>query len=98
MRRHLNHVEIFLRDEVPLHPQSEFVTAWRGKDERGNIDAEVGDLQPVGDDDIGKGGTADQLFRVDVGEVDIKVIGAFRVREAEVESHLVMLKRKGDRL
>ena len=98
MARHLDDIEVLLSDEMALHSQPELVATGGGEDQRGNIDAEIGDLQAVPNHDIRKCRAADELFGVEVDQVDIEVVGAFSVREAEIQSHLLMLKRKGDRL
>src|SRR5215216_516337 len=59
--RHLNDMEVFLRDQMPFHPQPEFIATGSGKYQGGDIDAKVGNLKAVADGNIGKGGTADQL-------------------------------------
>jgi hypothetical protein len=91
-------VEILLGNQLALHHEAEFITAGCRKDEQRDIDAEIRDLETVMDFDIGKTGTTDELFRVEIDQVDIKVIETFGVGEAEVESHMLMLERKRSRL
>ncbi len=87
-------VEILLGNQLALHEEAEFISTRCRKDEKRDIDAEIGDLEAVADFDVGKSGSTDQLFRVDVDQVDIKVIEAFSIGEAEVESHMLMLERE----
>ena len=51
--REQHDVEIFLGDQVPFHPEAELIAAGSGKDQRGNIDSKVRNLQTVADDDSG---------------------------------------------
>ena len=43
----LNHVEVFLGDEIAIGKQSELIPARSRKDQSGNIHAEIMNLQPV---------------------------------------------------
>lgn len=79
---------------MALHQKAEFVATGCRKDEKRDIDAEIGDLETVIDFNIRKGGSTDELFRVEIDQVDIKVIEAFSVGEAEVEPHVLMLERE----
>jgi hypothetical protein len=87
-------IEILLSNQPALHHEAEFITAGCRKDEQRDIDAEIGDLKTVADFDIGKRRSTDQLFRVEIDQVDIKVIETFGVSEAEVEPHMLMLERE----
>jgi len=98
MARYLHHIEVFLSNKMAFHPQSEFIATRGGEDQRGDVDAEIGNLQAVPNDNIGEGCAAHQLFSIEVHQVDIKVIGAFGIREAKIQPHLLMLKRKNDGL
>ena len=98
MSLQLNYVEVFLCDEMSIHTEPKFVASRSGEDQRGNIDAEIRNLQAVADGDVRQRGTAHQLFAVEIHEINIEVIGPFRVGQTKVESHLLMLKRKADRL
>ncbi len=86
--RHLHHTEVFLRDEVSFHTEAKLVTPRSGKDQGGDIDPEIGNLKAVADDNIGKGGPADELFIVEIGQVDVEVIGPFGISETKVQPHL----------
>lgn len=79
---------------MALHQEAEFITTGCRKDEQRDIDAEIGNLETVADFDVGKSRSTDQLFRIEIHQVDIKVIEALGVGEAEVESHMLMVKRK----
>ena len=92
--RHLHHTEVLLRDEMALHPQSELITAGSGEDQRRNIDAEVGNLQAIQDVDVGKRGAAYELVVVETDEIDVEVVRAFGVRQAKIQSHVLVLERK----
>ena len=83
---------------MAFHPETEFVTAGGGKHERGHIDAEIGNLQPIVNDNEWEGGAADQLICIDIHQVDIEVIGAFCVGHAKIQAELWMLKWEGQRL
>jgi hypothetical protein len=92
----LHHVEVFLCDEMSIHAKTKFIAPRSREDQRGNVDSEIRNLQAVADDDIRQRGAAYQLFTVEVYEVDLEVIGPFRIRQAEVEPHLLMLEGKAD--
>lgn len=94
MGRDLYDVEIFLGDQVPFHPETELIAAGGRKDQRRDIDPKVRDLQTVRDHDIRERGTADELFTVEVDEVDVEPVGTFSVGQAEVQAHLLVLERK----
>jgi len=98
MARHLHHIEVLLSDEVALHPQSKLVATGGGEDQRGNINAEIGNLQAIPDHNVRERCAAHQLFVVEVRQVDVEMIGALGVREAKIQPHLLMLERKGDGL
>ena len=98
MGRHLHHVEIFLGDQVPFHFEAELVTPRSREDQRRNIDSEIRDLQPIADDDIGECSATHELFTVEIDQVDVKLVRAFRIGEAEVETHLLMLEGKAQSL
>lgn len=87
-------VEILLGNQMALHQEAEFIATGCRKDEKRNIDAEIGDLEPVVDFDIGKRGPADQLFRVEIDQVDVKVIEAFGIGQAKVKAHVLMVERE----
>lgn len=96
--RYRHDVEILLGDQLAFHQEAEFIATGCRKDEKRDVDAEIGDLETVIDLDVGKSGSTDQLFRVEIDQVDIKVIEAFGVGEAEVESHMLMVERERSRL
>ncbi len=96
--RYRHDVEILLGDQLAFHQEAEFIAAGCRKNEKRDIDAEIRDLEAVADFDVGKSGSTDQLFRVEIDQVDIKVIEALGVGEAEVESHMLMMKRERSRL
>jgi len=96
--RRQHHGKVFLGDQATFHQEAEFISTGCRKDEKRDIDPEIGDLEAVGDLDIGKSGSTDQLFRVEMEQVDIKVIEAFGVGETEVEPHMLMVEREGCRL
>jgi len=96
--RYRHDVEILLGDQLAFHQEAEFIAAGCRKDEKRDIDAEIGDLEAVADFDVGKSCSTDQLFRVEIDQVDIEVIEAFGVGEAEVESHMLMMERERSRL
>jgi hypothetical protein len=98
MGRELHDVEIFLSDQVTFHPETEFVAARGGEHERRHIDAEVRNLEAIGDHDIRKCGAADELFGIEIHEVDVEPVHTLGVREAEVQAHLLMLERKTESL
>ncbi len=98
MSRHLHHTKVFLCDEVSFHAEAKLVTPRSGEDQGRDIDPEIGNLKAVANDNIGKGGPADKLFIVEIGQVDVEVIGPFGISEAEVQPHLRVLKRKAHRL
>lgn len=87
-------VEILLSKEMALHQEAEFIATGCRKDEERDVNTEIRDLETVADFDIGKGGSTDQLFRVEIDQVDIKVIETFSVGEAEVEPHMLMVERE----
>ena len=87
-------VEVFLSQKTALHQEAEFITTGCRKDEKRDVDAEIRNLKTVADFNIGKGGSTDQLFRVEIDQVDLKVIEAFSVGEAEVEPHMLMVERE----
>jgi len=80
---------------MALHPQSEFVPPRCRKDQQRNIDPEIRDLEAIADLDVGKRGPADELFGVEVDQLDIKMVQAFRIGKAEIEAHLLMLEGEG---
>ncbi len=94
MGGHLHHIEVFLRDQVPFHPKAELIAAWGGKHQRGNIDAEVRNLQSITDDNAWKSGSTDELFGVEIHQVDFELVRAFGVGETEIEAHVLMLEWK----
>ena len=96
--RYRHDVEILLGDQLAFHQEAKFIATGCRKDEKRDIDAEIGDLEAVADFDVGKSGSTDQLFRVEIDQVDIKVIEAFGVGETEVESHMLMMERERSRL
>ena len=91
-RRHDS--KILLGDQPALRQEAEFISTGCRKDEKRDIDAEIGDLEAVADFDVGKSGSTDQLFRVEIDQVDIEVIEAFGIGEAKVESHMLMVERE----
>jgi hypothetical protein len=98
MGRDLYDVEILLGDQVPFHTETKLISAGGRKDQRGDIDPEVRDLQTVRDHDVRERGPADELFAVEVNEIDIELVGAFSVGQAEVQAHLLVLKWKAQGL
>ena len=92
--RHRHDVEILLGNQPALHQEAEFISTGCRKDEKRDIDAEIGNLETVMDLNVGKRGSTDQLFRVEIDQVDIKVIEAFGIGKAEVESHMLVVKRE----
>ena len=90
----MHHVEVFLRDEMALHPQSELIPAGSRKDQRGDIDAEVGNLQTIQDVDIGKSGATYELVVVETDQIDVEVVRALSVRQAKIQAHMLMLEWK----
>ncbi len=96
MGRHLHHIEVLLSDEVALHPQSKLVATGSGEDQRGNINAEIGNLQAISDHNVRERCAAHQLFVIEVRQVDVEVIRALGVREAKIQPQLLMLERKGN--
>jgi hypothetical protein len=97
-RRQLDDIEVFLRDDAAVYPQPKLIATGRWKQQGRNIDAEIGNLQPIVDDDVWEGGAADQLIRIDIDQVDIEVIGARCVGHAKIQTELRMLKWEGQRL
>ena len=83
---------------MALHAQAEFIPTRCGKDEQRNVDPEIRNLEAIADLDVGKRGPADELFGVEVDQLDIKMVQTFRIGEAEIEAHLLMLKGEGGRL
>ncbi len=98
MGRHLDHMEVFLGNKMAFHSQTKLIAPWCGKDQGGDVDTEVRNLEAVSNDNIRKRGAADQLLIVEIDQIDIEMIRTFRVRQAKVQSHLLMLERKGDGL
>ena len=96
-RRLLNHVEIFLSDEIPVRKQSELIPARCRKDQRGNIHAEIMNLQPVFDFDRRQRGFPDELVLIQIDEMKLKFILSFRVRQTKIDSHLGVLAGKSRR-
>ena len=94
----LNHVEVFLSDQVPFHSEPELVAPGGRENQRGDVDPEVRDLQSIADDDIRERGATHELFCVEIDQVDIKLVGTFRIGEAEIETHLLMLEGEAQRL
>ena len=88
MRRHLHDAEVLLRDEVSFHAQAKLIASWGWEDQRGDINSEIGNLKAVGDGNIRKGCPADKLFVVKIDQINVEVICAFGIGEAEVQSHL----------
>lgn len=88
-------MEVLLGDEMPIHSQAEFIPTRCGKDEQRNVDPEIRNLKAIADLDVGKRGPADELFGVEVDQLNIKMVQAFRIGEAEIEAHLLMLEGEG---
>ena len=98
MRLELHHVEILLCNQVSFHAETEFIAARSGKDQRGDVNSKIGNLEAIGDDDVGKGSPTHELLDVQIHQIDVEMVCTFCIGEAEVQSHLLMLKRKCDRL
>jgi len=94
MGRDLYDVEILLGDQVPFHTETELVATGGRKDQRRHINPEIRDLQTVRDHYVREGSTADELFAVEVNEIDVEPVSAFRVGQAEVQAHLLVLEWK----
>ena len=84
----MHHAEVFLCDEMPFHAKAKFVASRSGEDQGRDIDPEIGNLKAVTDGDIRKGGPADELFIVELDQIDVEVIGPFGIGEAEIQPHL----------
>src|SRR6185436_19477125 len=91
MSRHLHHTEVLLRDQMPFHPEAEFIAPRSGEDQRGDIDPEIGNLKAVADSNIWESGSADKLFVVEVDQIDVEVIGPLGIGETEIEAHEAFL-------
>src|SRR5512146_1800963 len=98
MGRHLHDVEILLRDEMPLHAEAKLISPGGGEDQRGDVNAKIRDLQTVSDHNIRKSGTTNELFAVEIDQINVELIGSFGIGQAEVQTHLLMLERKTDGL
>jgi hypothetical protein len=96
--RYLDHVKILLRNHMAVHAETKLIATGRGEEEGGDVDAEVGNLQSVSDDDVGKRCAADQLVCIHKHQIDFDVIRAFGVGHAEVQAELMVLKRERHRL
>lgn len=79
---------------MAIHAQPEFISTRSGKDQQRNVDSEIGNLKAITNLDVGKCGPADQMFGIEVHQVDIEMIQAFGIGEAEVKTHVLMLKWK----
>lgn len=97
-RRQLDDSEVLLRDDAAVYPQPKLIATGSWKQQSRNIDAEIGNLQPIVNDNEWEGGAADQLICIDIHQVDIEVIGAFCVGHAKIQAELWMLKWEGQRL
>jgi hypothetical protein len=97
-RWQLDDIEVFLRDDAAVYSQPKLIPTRSWKQQGRNIDAEIGNLQPIVNDDVREGGAADQLIRIDIDQVDIEVIGALCVGHAKIQTELWMLKWEGQRL
>ena len=80
----LHHVEILLRDEVTFHPQAELIASGSGEDQRGDIDAEIGNLEAIADEDIRQRGSADELLGVEIDQIDVEVVVPLGVSQAKI--------------
>lgn len=98
MAGHLNDMEVFLRQQLPLCSETELIAPGRRKDQGRNVDAKVRDLEPVADHDVRQRGAAYRLLAVQMHQIDIEMVRALRVGQAEVQAELLMLKRKCDGL
>ena len=74
--------------------QPEFIAAGGRKDQRRDINGEIGNLQPIGDIDRRERRSADEFIGIEKEEVDIKLVGPFGVGQAKVDAQLLMLKGK----
>ena len=86
--RHLHHAEVFLCDKMPFHAKAKLVASRRGEDQGRDIDPKIGNLKAVADGDIRKGGPADELFVVEVDQIDVEVIRPCGIGEAEIQPHV----------
>lgn len=98
MGRNLYDVEILLGDQVPFHTETELIASGGRKDQRRDINPKVRDLQTIRDHDVRERSAADELFAVEVNEVDVEAVGAFSVGKAEVQAHLLVLEWKAQGL
>jgi hypothetical protein len=80
---------------MAIHFEAELVPARGREDQDGDIEAEVAALQTVCDDDVRKRCPAHELFPVEVHQIDLELVRTFGVRQAEIESQVLMLKREG---
>ncbi len=55
-------------------------------------------MQAITDNDIRECGPADELFAVEIDQIDVELIGPFSVGQAEVKTHLLMLEGETDGL
>ena len=76
------------------NPEPEFIAPRRRKDNNRDIDAEIGNLQPVTNVDMREPGTTDQLIGIEEVEIDLELIGPFGIRQAKIDSQLLMLEGK----
>lgn len=90
--RDLDHIEVFLCHDAAVYAEAKLIATWGGEQECGDIDAEVGNLQTVADDDFRERCAADELICVHVHQVDFEVIRPLGVGHAEVEAELLVLK------
>ena len=74
--------------------QPELIAAGSGKNQRRDIDGEIGDLQAISDVDRRKCRAADEFIGIEKEEVDIKLVSPFGVGQAEIDAQLLMLKGK----
>ena len=88
MSRHLHHTEVLLCNQMPFHPEAEFIAPRGEEDQLGDIDPEIGNLKAVADSNIWKSGSTDKLFVVEVDQIDVEVIDSLGVSEAEIQPQL----------
>jgi len=93
-RRHLDHIEVLLRDDRMADPQPKFIAAGGGKNQCRDIDGKIRDVQAISNVDRRKCRSADEFIGIEKEEVDIKLVSPFGVGQAEVDAQLLVLKRE----
>ena len=95
---HLHHTKIFLRDNLTIRKQPEFVPPGAGKSKVIQGEAKIGNLEPIGNFDQRQFGFRHQEICIQVYEGDFELVGSLGIRQAKIQAHLMVQKGKGQTL